>query len=262
MNQLERRQWIVRELKINKKLEIDELSKRLNVSEMTIRRDLKYLENTGILNRVSKGAIFNNTNGYDIIDDTLKTRNLQNIEEKRIIAKYASNLVNDGDVIFLDASTTVYEMCPYISTKNITIITNSVRIAQYFNSTKNVTLILTGGILRYATLSLIGSDCEEFLKKYNTNKVFISAKAISYINGLTDVNMFEINTKKIAIKNTNEVIALLDNTKINKVSLKKVCETKEISKLITDNNREYTSDEKNIIKQIKENGTDIIILNS
>ena len=260
MNQTERRQWIIKELKINKKLEINALSKTLNVSEMTIRRDLKFLENSGILNRISKGAIVNTMNDFDIIDDTLKTRTLQNIEQKKILAKYASHLINDGDVIFLDASTTVYEMCSYIVNKNITIITNSVRIAQFFNSTKNITVILTGGILRYATLSLIGSDCEEFLKKYNTNKVFMSAKAITFLNGLTDVNMFEINTKKIAIKNTNEVIVLLDNTKFNKVSLKKVCDTEQISKLIIDGSREYSKEELLVISQIESCGTEIMIV--
>lgn len=84
MNQTERRQWIIKELKINKKLEINALSKTLNVSEMTIRRDLKFLENSGILNRISKGAIVNTMNDFDIIDDTLKTRTLQNIEQKNL----------------------------------------------------------------------------------------------------------------------------------------------------------------------------------
>lgn len=259
MNQDERRLYIKRKLEISKKVEIDELSKDLDVSEMTIRRDLEYLEKKGVLNRVSKGAVLNLIRDKDIIDDTLKTRNLQNIKEKKAIARYASNLIEDGDVIFLDASTTVYEMCEYIVNKNITIITNSIRVAQYFNMAQNITVILTGGILRYATLSLIGSDSEESLKKYNTNKLFISAKALSYENGLTDVNMFEINTKKIAMKNASNVIVLLDHTKINKTSLKKVCDINNILKIIIDGFHEFSREEKDVLDLIKKDGIEIII---
>lgn len=254
MNQVERRDIIIRRLKEDKKVEIDKLSKEFNVTKMTIRRDLKYLENTGIANLISKGAIFNISNNFEEIDDTLKTRNLQNIEAKKVIAKCASEYVNDGDIIFLDASTTVYEMCKYLENRKITIITNSIRIAQYFNMIKNITIILTGGILRFATLSLIGSDSEEMLLKYNTNKMFLSAKAISLANGVTDVNLFEINTKKIAIKNTNEVFLLLDDSKINKISLQKVCDIKNISKLITNKNEEFME----IFESIRKIGVEVL----
>ena len=259
MNQDERRLYIKRKLEISKKVEIDELSKELDVSEMTIRRDFEYLEKKRVLNRVSKGAILNLIRDRDIVDDTLKTRSLQNIKEKKAIAQYASNLIEDEDVIFLDASTTVYGICEYIVNKTLTIITNSIRVAQYFNTAQNITVILTGGILRYATLSLIGSDSEESLKKYNTNKLFISAKALSYENGLTDVNMFEINTKKVAMENTSNIIVLLDHTKINKTSLKKVCDIKNISKIIIDGFHEFSKEEEEVLELIKKENVQIII---
>lgn len=258
MNQSERRYYIEKKIRKDKRVEIEDLSKELDVSEMTIRRDLKYLETLGILNLVSKGAILNSFNDFDSIDDTLKTRTMQNINEKKIIAKYACDFIEDGDIIFLDASTTVYEMCPHLIDKNITIVTNSIRIAQYFNTVKNITIILTGGMLRYATLSLIGVDSEESLNKYNTNKVFMSSKAISLSNGITDVNIFEINTKKIAIKNTNEVILLLDSSKLDKVSLQKVCNISEISKFIV-NKKDYSPSEAKLLKEIEKQGVSLIL---
>ena len=233
INQVNRREIIIKRLKENKKVEIDDLSEELNVSKMTIRRDLKYLESIGVANLISRGAIASVVSNIEKVDDTLNTRTLKNIKEKKMIAKCASEYVKDGDVIFLDASTTVYEMCPYLENKKITILTNSIRIAQYFNLTEDIMVILTGGVLRFGTLSLIGSDSEETIGKYNTNKVFISSRAVSISNGVTDVNIFEINTKKIAIQNTKEVILLMDSSKINNVSLQKVCEIEEISKLIT-----------------------------
>ena len=257
MDQINRREIIIKKLKEDRKVEIDKLSTELNVSKMTIRRDLKYLENIGMVNLVSKGAIASSvSNNGEIIDDTLKTRTLQNINEKKMIAKYASRYVKDGDIIFLDASTTVYEMCPYLEDKKITILTNSIRIAQYFNLIENIMVILTGGILRFGTLSLIGSDSEETLGKYNTNKIFISSKAISTSNGVTDVNIFEINTKKIAIQNTKEVILLMDSSKINSVSLQKVCEVKEISKLITNKDEKV----KKVVNNFAESGIEVLIV--
>ncbi|WP_300391170.1 DeoR/GlpR family DNA-binding transcription regulator, partial [Fusobacterium sp.] len=234
--------------------------KELNVSDMTIRIDLKFLEKIGVLNIIPKGAIINLLNDFDTIDDTLKTRNLQAIKEKKIISKYASTFVQDGDIIFLDGSTTVYEMCPFLLEKHITIITNSIRVGQFFSTVKNITVIITGGILRYATLSLIGEDSEEALKKYNTNKVFMSSKAISYNSGVTDVNIFEINAKKIAMKNTNEVILLLDSSKINKISLQKVCNIQEISKLIVNKDTNFSNDQKETLFNIKKLGIEVLIV--
>lgn len=259
MDQDERRIYIKKELEISKKVEIEELSKKLDVSEMTIRRDFEYLEKKGVLRRISKGAILNLIKDEDIIDDSLSIRNLQNIQGKKIIAKYGSQLINDGDIICLDASTTIYELCPYILNKNITIVTNSIRIAQYFNTAKNITVILAGGVLRYATLSLIGSDTEKFLKRYNTNKLFISAKALSYDNGLTDINMFEVNTKRAAMENTNEVIVLLDHTKVNKTSLTKVCDIKNISKIVIDGLKEFSQEELETLELIEKHNVEIII---
>ena len=139
MGHNERREWIKKKIEIDKKIEIAALSKELNVSEMTIRRDVEYLEKEGILTKVSKGAILNSVRNKDDIDDTLNSRNLQNVEEKKVIARYVSGLIEDGDVIFMDASTTVYELCPYIIDKKLTIITNSIRVAQHFNMSKNNT---------------------------------------------------------------------------------------------------------------------------
>ncbi|MCD3203235.1 DeoR/GlpR family DNA-binding transcription regulator [Clostridium botulinum] len=262
MNQEERRVYIKRELEFNKKVEIENLSLRLRVSEMTIRRDLEYLENKGVLTRVSKGAILNLMKSPDKIDDSLSIRNNQNIKGKKRIAKYASKIIEDEDIIYLDASTTIYELCPYILDKHLTIVTNSIRIAEYFNTSKNITVMLAGGVLRYGTLSLIGEDTEKFLKQYNTNKIFISGKALSYENGLTDINMFEINTKKVVIENTNEVIVLLDSTKLNKTSLLKICDIKQISKIIVDDIKTLTDEEEKTLKFIRNNNIDIIIAKS
>lgn len=258
MTKNERLKSIKKELKNNKKIAISDLSEKLNVSEMTIRRDLRQLEEEGILTIIPKGAVLNTTNDFDKIDDTLKTRSLQNLLQKKTLAEYASKFIENGDIIFLDASTTVYEICPHIADKNITIITNSIRIAQYFSTNKNLTIILTGGILRYGTLSLIGDDTENTIKKYSINKVFMSAKAISEKHGITDVNMFEIKTKTTAISLSEEVFLLLDNTKINKTSLKQVCDIKDVTTLITNKISDLSEEQVKLFDYIKKNNIDLI----
>ncbi|MHC6180159.1 DeoR/GlpR family DNA-binding transcription regulator [Clostridium sp. JNZ X4-2] len=261
MTQEERRLSIKKILNNYKKVEIKDLSRDLNVSEMTIRRDLEYLEKKGVLKRVLKGAIATSINNTDPIDDSLKIRTRQNIAEKSAIAKYASTLIKDGDIIFMDASTTVYALCPYIINKKITIVTNCIRICNYFNSVKNINIILAGGILRYGTLSLIGTDTNRFLKQYNTNKLFISGKALSLKDGLTDVNTFEIDAKKAAMENTEEIILLMDSSKLNKTSLIKVCHINDISKIIIDGFNDFSSQQQNTLDLIKNNNTHVIIVN-
>lgn len=261
MTQEERRLYIKKTLNHKKSIETKDLSKALNVSEMTIRRDLEYLEKKGILKRVLKGAILNSINNMDPIDDSLNIRTHQSIDEKKAIAKYASTLINDGDIIFLDASTTIYELCPYIIDKKITIVTNCIRICNYFNTVKNINIILAGGILRYGTLSLIGNDTNKFLRQYNTNKLFLSAKALSFNDGITDVNTFEIEAKKAAMENTKEIILLIDHTKLNKTSLIKVCDINRISKIIIDGFENFSSEEQNTINLIKNTNTELLIAN-
>ncbi|WP_196591496.1 DeoR/GlpR family DNA-binding transcription regulator [Pectinatus frisingensis] len=259
MTQEERWLAIKEILNNHKKVEIKYLSRKLAVSEMTIRRDLENLEKKGILKRVLKGAIATSINNTDPIDDSLKIRAQQNVPGKNAIARYASNLIHDGDIIFLDASTTVYALCPYIVDKKITIVTNCIRICNYFNLIKNVNIILAGGILRYGTLSLIGTDTNTFLKQYNTNKLFLSGKALSFKDGLTDVNAFEIEAKKAAMENTEEVILLLDSTKLNKTSLIKVCDITDISKVIVDESNNFSPEQTAVLKMIKNNISDVII---
>lgn len=259
MKQDERRLLIRKELEDNRKIEIEHLSLKFAVSEMTIRRDLEYLEGQGILQRVSRGAILLPLKAPDTIDDSLNTRSLQNIDCKKAIAKYAAKLVNDGDIIYLDASTTTYELCAYLAEKKLTIVTNSARICNYFFMTENISVILAGGVLRYGTLSLIGSDTENFLKQYNTNKSFISGKALSCEQGLTDINMFEVNTKKAAMTKTSEVILLLDHSKLNKTSLTKICDIKNISKIVIDGFKAFSTEEQRVLDYMEENGIEILL---
>lgn len=256
LSMYERRNIIKDDIENKGSVDIEQLSNQFSVSQMTIRRDLKVLENEGIIKRTMKGAIPVNDNS---IDDTLRLRLSQNKAEKIAIARYAANLINNDDVIIIDASTTALELCKFIMDKSITVITNSLSVAVALSSSSHVNVIVLGGTLRRGSLSLIGHEVVENFERYNINKAFISSKALSYDEGLTDINMFEVETKKAAIKKSSQVIVLLDHTKINKTSLLKVCDIQQITRVITCDSDDFTQEDRALLKECQKNG---IIVNA
>ncbi len=255
-----RREKILTEIEKNKTVDIIELSEKLQVSEMTIRRDLRKLESNGKLLRTYGGATcISEDKDKKVVDDPLNGRILKNKNEKAIIGKYTGELVENDDVIMIDASTTALALCKYIKDKKVTVVTNSISVVTVLSSFENITVVVACGILRHSSLSLVGSYVEESFKKFNIKKSFISAKALSFESGLTDINAFEVETKKAAMSVSKEVIVLLDHTKLNNVSLLKVCETKEISKIIIDGLKEFTAEEKELLDKFKASGIELII---
>ncbi|MHB8062676.1 MAG: DeoR/GlpR family DNA-binding transcription regulator [Ruminiclostridium sp.] len=253
----DRKAIIINELESNTEVDIAELSQRLGVTEMTIRRDLKKLESDGILIRTYKGAI---SAKKTFVDDSIMSRISENEEGKEIICRYATGLIKDEDIIMIDASTTALRLCKYIKDKKITVVTNSINVASALADAKEVNVVVVGGILRKSSVSLVGETTVESLKKLNIGKSFISAKALSFEDGLTDVNIFEIETKKAAISKSKEVIVLLDNHKLNKVSLQRVCDRDSIDKIVIDGLREFTEEEEIILQSFRDYGVEVMII--
>lgn len=254
-----RRKYIEDAIVARKKVEIKELSAELQVSEMTIRRDIKLLEEQGVLRRTFKGAELDSLKQHDVIDDSLQRRRLEHIAEKDAIARLAADYVADGDIIGLDASTTVHEMCKYLVDKRITIVTNSIQVSIFFNTIENINVVLTGGLLRNGTLSLIGADTLRSFRQYNTNKIFISAKALSKEHELTDINLFEIETKQAMIDNTAAVFVLLDQSKLQKTSLIKVCGLAQVSTLVVDGLTPATPEVTDILEYARQSGVQVLV---
>lgn len=252
----DRKELILNELESNREVDIVSLSQRLNVSEMTIRRDFKKLESEGIIKRTYKGAI---SVKQTIVDDSIQSRISENQEYKDMICRYAVNLIKDEDIVMIDASTTAFGLCKYIKDKKITVVTNSINVASALADSQTVNVVVVGGILRKSSVSLVGETTVDSLKKLNIGKAFISGKAISYENGLTDVNLFEIETKKAAISKSKEVIVLADNHKLNKVSLQRICDKDSIHKIITDGARPFTDEEEKMLQSFKKYGVDVVV---
>jgi Transcriptional regulators of sugar metabolism len=230
----ERRDKILNILETQKRVTVKELSSLLDVSEATLRTDLKDLEKSGLLQRTHGGAT--------IIDRTppenrFSTRAKRNIEEKMAIGRKAAELIERDQCIILDASTTAIELAKVLKNKDIrlTAITNGVFTALELRENPQITTILIGGILRIGASGIEGSLGVDMLEKINVDIMFTSASGFTIKDGLTDFNVYEVDTKRAMAKSAGRIVALLDYSKLGKDSIATFAHTDEIDTVITDN---------------------------
>lgn len=248
----ERRQEILHLLDIKGSVHVTDLSKELNVTEETIRRDLDILNQRKLLKRTHGGAVPVEINNK--IELSFNIRQNKKIKEKKQIAAKTIELIEEGDTIFLDASSTSLFLAKEIKKiNNITVITNSIRIIFELSNASNITIISTGGILRPNSLSFVGPLANETIQKYFADKLFTSCKGISIEHGATDSNELEIEVKKNMIHQAKKVIIISDSTKLNEVSLTQFASIEDIDTIITDD-----LIDKNIEKSFEKNGVVIL----
>ncbi|EGA90838.1 DeoR family transcriptional regulator [Planococcus donghaensis MPA1U2] len=254
---LERQKNILTVLEKKDYAEVSYLSQKFNVSEMTIRRDLEKLEKEGELIRVLGGAKLSTKKVYEgTVDERLST----NLTEKRQIASVAVSLIENGDVIAFDASTSALEVSKRLKGfESLTVVTNNISIAVELASEKGITVILLGGYVRGKSLSTIGGSLSQYLQSINIDKCFISSKAISFEEGLTDATIDEGEAKQAMIRKSNQVIVLADHTKLDTVAFFQVCPSNSIQTIITDKPENPTSAETTCIERFQESGTTIYL---
>ena len=215
-----------------KSILVQEAAVSFGVTEETIRRDLKELESQGLLSRTYGGAV--------LADDSraeapLEIREGINIAGKDSIGRYAAGMIQDGDTIMLDASTSALYVAKHIKNKKgLTVITNAERIIFELAGCDDMTLISTGGIFRSRNLSYVGRAAENAISNYYANKLFFSCKGFSPKRELTDSNEQESEIRKTMIRCSNQVIFLCDHTKFDKVGYVNTARLSELSTIITD----------------------------
>ena len=244
----ERKSKILDSLNKYGKVKVNDLSKLYEVSEVTIRRDLKELEDAELVTRVHGGAILNDNTK---LEPTFTEKIDKFYEEKEAVGKLAATMIIDGDTIILDAGTTTLSIAKYITAKNITILTNSVDVAFELAKKQNVEVVVTGGTLRWETRALVGTVADNTIKDFRVDKAFIGANGVSIHNGLTTPNIIEANTKREMIKIAKKIIVVCDHTKFSKVSFAKVVDLDSIDLILTDNQLEDEVLEKFEEKDIK-----------
>jgi len=208
-----------------------ELSQYFNVSEVTIRADLQTLSEQGLVIRTHGGAIAANT----VPELSLSLRLQKQIQEKNEIGLAASKMVNDGEAIFLDISSTALAMSSFLKDhRNLTVVTNSLSLAQEFIEAPGVTVVMPGGTMQRDTISLVGIEGMRWIEKYNIQKGFFGAHGLGFPEGLTDVSQYEAQVKSEMVKQCKQVVGIFDATKWGRVGFASFAKLEEVDMVVTD----------------------------
>jgi DeoR/GlpR family transcriptional regulator of sugar metabolism len=211
----------------------DELAEILGVSQTTLYRDMKELEETGIVEKQYGGLVLARRYVSNI---DFKVRETINVLEKEAIAERAVDFIEDGDSFFLDTSTTCLALARKLLDKKkqeLTIITNSCRIILMLENEPKYRTICTGGTYLKKLDVLVGSPAEEFIQTLNARKYFFSATGISS-EGCADTEPAEVKIKKLMVARVRQKILLADHTKFDQVATFRTVDPSEIDILITD----------------------------
>lgn len=218
-------------------LSISELSQRLNVSSMTIWRDLVDLEQGGLIRRVRGGASWPSSPEDANSTSASAWPNLpgERTELKSNIGMYAAQeLVKDGDNIIIEAGTTASSMFPFLHQSNLTVLFNGLWGAfQAVQRAQTMTLICSGGVL-IETGAFIGPQAEEFFSKYRTHKAFLGAQGVSLEDGFTDPTPLYSQLKCAMVRSAEQVIVLVDSSKFGIRSLIQILSFQDVDIVVTD----------------------------
>jgi len=228
----ERRDVILELLDQDGSVSVAELAGRLNVSEVTVRKDLAWLEERHHLVRTHGGAMAAGRRSSEL---AFEVRQALNRPEKEAIGAAAAALVHDGESICLDASTTALEVARNLTGRTeLTIVTNGLRIAAELAGRPGITVLMPGGRVRWEAFSLVGSWSEPLLRNVNIQRAFVGAVGFTLDQSLTDVTEEEAQAKRAMVRAAREVVAVIDHTKWGRVAFATFCELESIGRVITD----------------------------
>lgn len=245
-----RRAEILKYLKRNKNITVKALSEYLQVSEMTIRRDLSKLETEGIVKRIFGGVSIATD---QIISQALPVRATNMPAAKRRMAKLAEKLVQDGDSVLLDSGTTILELSKLLIKKQIKIITSSLLIAENACNS-SATIHVSGGILDSKYRTLIGNTAIKFYENINCTYAFVGCGGVSLDRGITEFTEEAAAQKQAMITHSRTGVLMVDNTKFETVQMFKAAMLEDIDIVITD---EKPSSE--YLKFFDRNGIELLV---
>ena len=220
---IERRNAILEKLQIEKRVVVSELSALYDVSEETIRRDLEKLESEGLAVKSYGGAVLNENANVEV---PFNVRKNKNVVGKQKIAELIAKMVQEGEHIFLDASSTAVAIAKAIkSRKNITIITNSLQIAIELLEEPNCKVIST---------ALVGQVTDRTISSYYVDRAIVSSKGLDIEKGFTDSDERHATNKKSMLNGAREKILAVDHSKFGSISFAKIGDFRDITTVVTD----------------------------
>ena len=229
----ERRDFAHKLLREQGHVTVSELSDRLGVSEVTIRKDLSYLEDYNLLLRTHGGAILPDRFVYD---RPFEEKAKRQSEEKSRIGKQAATLVNDdNDTLFLDAGTTIMQVARHLAQKNnLMVVTNAVNVALELLTRTESEVLMLGGMLRPSSASVVGRFAEQMIEQHACSKLFLGVDGFDIAHGLTTTHPLEAHVNQLMIENSEQTIVVTDSTKFGRRGLSRICGIEDINVVITD----------------------------
>lgn len=212
-------------------IKIDKMTEIFDISVETARRDLNYLEKQGIINKIYGGAALIEK---EVKEPANAERMSRYIEEKTAIGRKCAEFINDGDSILIEVGTTTLKVAEAIrAKKNLTVITNSIPVANELIDT-DFQLYIIGGKIRHDEGSISGAVSMLEMDNFHISKAILSAGGITAEHGLSDYNIEEALIRKKIIEQAKEVILVADSSKFGKDVLAHICPISDINLIITD----------------------------
>lgn len=249
----ERHQHILEELQANGHVNVKELSSVMEVSEVTIRKDMKLLEDKNLLFRTHGGG--SKTNPY-INDRPVSEKEALNREEKKNIAKVAAAMIANNDSIIIASGTTMLALARSINPdKHLTIITSALNVALELSGNKNMDVLQLGGQIRQSSSSVVGPYAEQILEDVSCSLLFLGVDGIDLAMGLTTTNLMEARLNQKMIEAAQKTIVLADSSKFGRRGLGKICALDQIQRIITDDGISPT-----LVKLLEDKGITVTII--
>jgi DeoR/GlpR family transcriptional regulator of sugar metabolism len=253
----ERRASIVALVQRQQQASVTELSRQFGISQVSIRRDLDYLAEAGLLKRTHGGAEAPGGVAQGALFDA---RRLQNVAIKRAIGQAAAALIQSGEVILLDSGTTVLEVArhlprPLLENGSLTAITRSLAIADELRSQRQVRLIVLGGVYLPEYDDFAGEQVEMALQSLHANTLFIGAEGIALERGLTTDNLLEMSVYRALAKCADKVVVVADASKIGVNKLQTLLPFEAVQVFITDSGAPA-----GLVQQLQDKGIQVILV--
>ncbi len=228
----ERHKYILDSLEANGFASVADLSKELDVTMVTIRKDLKILEDKGLLYRSHGSATL--VSPY-VNDRSVNEKKLVRVDEKYKIAQAANSLIEEDDAIIIGSGTTVVSFAQAIQkNKKLTVLTAAMNVTLALIDAPAIEVVQLGGVVRKSSSSVVGHFAEEMMTHFACSKLFLSADGINLDDGLTTSHMMEAHLNAQMIKHVQKTILLADSSKFGKKGFGKICNLEDIDVVITD----------------------------
>lgn len=238
------------------RVDVSELSRLLDVSEMTTRRDLLALESLGSLRRVHGGAVRELGRSFE---PGYRSRSQHALAHKKAIAAAAAELVTDGDAIALDVGSTVLQMVDQlVGRSGLSIVTSNLRVAWSVANNhaleRSVRLILAGGVVRADELNMTGSSAQENYRRLRVDTAFIGVGGVNVAAGLTDYNLEDAELKQVLVNSARRVIVLADSSKLDHETFAHVADLHQVDMLVTDETADGA-----VVERLREAGLQVVV---